>query len=574
MKKLILATAVAAAFAGQAQAFTAVAVPLTGAGTPNWTAINAAGKTEGYITGSSAATPFLEEALRSECNTSVSPVYKIADSTNSAFVYVCSNAGTNANLTTPYLVMHKRDGGGSINALKNANGTLQFFVNEATAPNVTACQTGAAVVGAISNCTGGTVSLATTGQLADVGFSDVDSAQFSSASNGSVNIAGLTNTSMATEIFGVAVSLNLRNAMQTVAVAAGVLPTGCATGNSVPGALRESEACMPNLTTSQVSTLFANNGFGSWANVAYDNLDGGADLYNGTATANAAEPNGSTVHICARTPGSGTWATLNIKFENAPCNGNNDEAFVTSSVKNTIGQESADGVKVIHSMNGASDVDACLDALNNGVAEGTFTPYPTLAPSPAATGTSNSRYAIAVQGVDRNANLAKNYRFIKVDNVSPSAYNVVNGRWKLWSEMVAVSKGPLPTSPLITDIVTLIKDPLHIANLDALVGTTIAAGTGVNPGATALTGVQSWGQVSGFLGSALGASGPTSYTPSTTGGSATLLNAAFDPSRPVNPYTHATSKGTNLNHCRVPTIPNAADPANNPAEMPAFYGKY
>ena len=60
--------------------------------------------------------------------------------------------------------------------------------------------------------------------------------------------------------------------------------------------------------------------------------------------------------------------------------------------------------------------------------------------------------------------------------------------------------------------------------------------------------------ITGYLGIANNAT----YLPTSNTAINGLLNAGFDASRPVNPYTHDVANGGNGNHCRVATIPAGA----------------
>ncbi len=447
--------------------------------------------------------------------------------------YLCSKADTFTTVATPFLLIHKRDGGGSINGVTAAKGTGQVFLNVATLSTATTC---AAAALCISKCSGGTVAENPTTALkaSELNFADVDPAQFQAVINGGLANAavGVTASPVATQIFGVAVNTSLRNAMQNAMIRNGLL-TGCVRRHS------ETEACMPNLTTAQVSTIFANNGFTDWNNVAFsktDSVQATGYLFPSAAT----DPGNTNIHICARTAGSGTWATMNIKFENAPCNGSLSQAYTTSTSQ-LLGNETnaqANGQeKIVHAMSGSGDVESCLAGLNTGAASGTFTPYPTVLNSAVvAPGTSNARWAIGVLGVERNASGSLPYRFVKIDGFAPNAQNVVEGKYRFWAELVNVVGTTPTTDQLAIALLKSLSSPISIASLNV---------------------TQTWGGITGFLGEATNPDTtlqPTNFAPATNG-SATLLNAAFDSVRPVNPFTHQTPAGADLNHCRVPTIP-------------------
>ena len=556
MKILGIWAAIAAVISAPANA--AITVPVNANGTPDLTVVLANAQVS-YFTGSSAATPFLEEALRTECDvTHGSPIYKFISST-AAEVYICSKADSVTNFSNTFLVLHKRDGGGSINGVKNALGTYSNFVDMTSATTVTSCS---AAKNSISTCTGGNVTISATAQQADVGLADVDAAQFASPLNGGVaGTAGVTNIPIAVQIFGIVVSLNLRNAMQAAEAATGMLPSSCASGASKLGSVRETEDCMPNLTSNQVSTILANNNFTDWTNLTYSGNNRTVSVYDASGALDTAAPANSNIHICARTAGSGTWAIANIKFENAPCSGDS-QAFQTASSQ-TLQNETAAAVsgaqKLIHSMRGAGDVDSCLSGLSTGANIGTFTWY-TTGVQDNVNGTNNSRYAIGPQGTDRNTDLSNDYRFIKIDNASPSAYNIVAGRWTFFAELIAVSSSTIaypPANLLAADLLRLMSQPAHIANLNAL---TFAANKGL----------QTWGKVAGFMSVA-----PNYRYPATNLFTIdNITNTGYDPAYPVSPYTHSKSNGAALNHCRRPALPGSSVSRTATTITPAFYPTY
>jgi hypothetical protein len=113
MNKILLTGAAlsAALIAGQANAL------LFQGGTPNnpdTAALRVAGLAETWMAGASAPTPLIEKAFFNNCT--AGSRYKYSNGTSS-FVWLCDNAGTVAALpvgTYPYLMLQKRDSGGSI----------------------------------------------------------------------------------------------------------------------------------------------------------------------------------------------------------------------------------------------------------------------------------------------------------------------------------------------------------------------------------------------------------------------------------------------------------------------------
>jgi len=318
--------------------------------------------------------------------------------------------------------------------------------------------------------------------------------------------------------------------LQVASVAAGKIASSCISTSIVGGQnngsftfpTNNTDACMPSLTTAQLSAILGNNRATDWYNLFFTDTTG-AQLSLVGVQALADQPTNTDVHYCSRTAGSGTLATINIKLENQ-CSKTN-EAIVTSGTQ-LLGSESdalSGNQKVVHAMSGSGDLENCLEGLNDGAAKSTFTPYP------AMTNTSGPRWAIGLMGTDRNSTVAKKYRFIKIDGFAPTAQNVVEGKYKLWAELVNVAA--TTTNVLALDILA------NLGSADQI---------------TALNVDHPFGK-SGFLGTANNTSFPPTYDATLNSG--TKLYAAWDSARPVNPWTHTTASGNALNHCRTPSIP-------------------
>jgi hypothetical protein len=186
-------------------------------------------------------------------------------------------------------------------------------------------------------------------------------------------------------------------------------------------------------------------------------------------------------------------------------------------------------------MSGSGDLENCLTGLNSGAAVSTFT-GPNVPTS--------FRWAIGILGTERNASNSLDYRFIKIDGASPSAKNVVNGKYKFWGELALV--GTTTTDALTVDLIANVKNANQISTVNV---------DNKNFGIT------------GYLGTPNNNAYLPTYNAdaSATGGKAGLISAAFDQNRPVNPYTHEVAAGGSLNHCRTPAIPGGhrAIPALN-----------
>jgi hypothetical protein len=559
MKKLLLSAAVTAAlFSGHASAVIPTIVgPVSATQQVDFSAttgVNLAANVQAtaYFSGSSAANPFLEASIiqAAAANTKV---FKYYDSTKTAFTYFFSTgaiAPTGLVANRNYVV-HKRDKGGSVTAVLAAstlaanqnsvtyNSTLPTvvgsFANVATTVYSCTNPTLNATKAVIANCTNATAiaTLAVKPATAvSVNLADVDARQFASPLNGATAANQLATLALtipsspvASQVFGVAVNLKLRNAMQTAMIASGALPVTCTAGN-------ETEACMPSFTTADLTALFSTGRLTSWANLRF----GGAAGKNLVAANGVNVPGNTDVHICSRTAGSGTLATAQIAFENAPCVGTVAEAIQMPAVLTRVSETGTSGsMKAVHATTGSGELENCLTTLEGYnqatstasatmVANGTFTPLP------AFIGTANFRWAVGILNTDRNATNALPYRFVKIDGFSPSAANVATGKYKFWAELVTAGVVPAAaTNPLGFGLLTLMQSPATIAKSNV-----------TNP---------AFG-ITGYLATAAAATFDTVIAPGT------LINAAFDSVRPVNPLTHAVAANTagSVNHCRAANV--------------------
>ena len=561
MKKLLLATAISAVvFTGQVSAV----IPTTTVGATNGNEyVNFALATlpanvfgTAYFTGSSAANAFLESAIKISAAPNTK-VFKYYDSSKAALTYFFSTgssptAGFTANKN---YVVHKLDKGGSVTAIMSASTldanklTVKFNQTLPTVPGsfgktplVWPCTnpTLSSTAGVIADCTSTTaVSLAVKPTTAQVfNLADVDAPQFASALNGAntanklatlATATAMPSTALATQTFGVAVTLKLRNAMQVAMVASEVLPATCLTTG------RETEACMASFTYSDLTALFSKGRLTTWKNLRFGGTDG-QDLV--TAQGGDPTPGNTNVHICSRTAGSGTLAAANLVFESAPCVTSNEA--IQSPAASTSAPESglSGSMKVYHAASATAELENCLETmdgykLSDGTFPGAMVANGTFA-LPTLVGTDNFRWAVGILNTDKNTSNTLPYRFVKIDGFSPSAKNVAQGKYKFWSELVLVGVAPTTTTnPLAYGLLELMKDPLTIAKANK---------TSTNFGVT------------GYLATAPSA---TFNTPGTGG---TLRNAAYEAVRPVNPFTHADMNNTagSVNHCRVANVLNGA----------------
>ncbi len=291
-------------------------------------------------------------------------------------------------------------------------------------------------------------------------------------------------------VFGIPVTLELRNALQRAQIDQGELASDCAG--------QESEACMPSLSKQLIASLMTGQ-LGKWDLVKAGK--GGSskpltDYADGKTT-------DSKVYICRRTNGSGTQATINAKILNAPC---------TAGAVNPAETSNDLAGPIVRLNAGSGDVEKCLVDLNSGTN--------TSGQNASAT----KAWAIGVQSTERNASNSLAYRFIKVDGEAPTLQNAAAGRYHIAAEVTyqwLKSGGPTgDKAKIISRIATDAGKPSIIAGNNAAFKYT-------------------WGQ-GGYL--AVSSSGWD-----------VSANGELDLNNPVTPYTHAPA-GLSLDNCRVPVI--------------------
>ena len=531
MKNLILGAAVSVAlFGGAAQA----AITLDGTGR---VVVTPANTYDIYLSGASAALDFIEHLATSTsviaadrmCD-ATAPIYKFKDNGGGKDqnAYYCTLNPLNPQLVglaggKANLLIYKRSVGGSafgvspiISEAKGAAGASIAFLNV----DPTVCTVPVLTAGLnVSTCT---YSTAVAGQflnhVPDFGISDVDPEQFRDnntpagfAPVKSSDATLLNVSSAAGQVFGIGATLKLRNALQEAQFPAltstcNPLNAGYTTGLT---GTAESAACQPSLTRDQVASIFAGK-IDRWTDLKI----GTSNLFAATSAANL--PGADNVHICSRTNGSGTLAQLGINFLNYPCAVNVGTAPAADS---GVLPEFLDGTQV-HQLGSSGTVSECLRELElgNDTVGTTFS------------NTYGIRWAVGIQGLEKNANLAEEWRFVKIDGIAPTLANVAKGKYHDWAELTFQYS----------------KTHLFDAGEKAIVDEFIKAGGNPNVIVSLnATNLHTFGD-SGYLAS------PKNFVPD--------VNGNFVSSYPVNPYSHATLTAT-VNNCRIPA---AYDLGTNP----------
>ena len=513
MKNLMLGAAVSAALFGNAAQ---AAITLDANGFP---VINRTDTYEIFLSGSSAVQPFIESLLtlgtiplKNRICDSTKTIYKYTDRDKGSnqVAYLCEmNAANGAlgslvtNGVKKNLLFYKRNNGGSGQGVAPviADSVIDFLKVD-LASN---CSTPVAgpLVTIACDYTPGAAFNGTKNQRVkpDFGISDVDPIQFQGDNKPSglaavtdADLAKLTVKAAAGQVFGISVTKKLRDAMQQAEFGK---------TNSCVG--KDNADCMPNLSSDQIASIFSGR-LTSWKQIK---LGATKNLF-GNASASYL-PASDRVHVCRRSSGSGTQAQLGIKFLRYPCAFGSLPVPPSTDIPTPL-PESTNQTQ-IHSTSTALAMSECLAELDSGT-------------NNIGTGFNNtyvgSRWAIGIQGTEQNADRAFNWRFIKVDRYEPTLAKVVSGRYKDWVEL------------------TYQYNNSHVFdNNELAIINEVIKETG-NPGVLAATNTSvathAWGK-SGFLAT------PQLYTPPATG--------IFSATRPVNPYSHGTTK-VNTNNCRIP----------------------
>jgi hypothetical protein len=583
MKKILLGAAISAAlFGGAAQA----TITFDGNNLPD--AATLADTTIVYLSGSSAQAGLIERGLTVGTGEGVclaGSVHKYMESTGNQVAYICElNTAANgsltpdtnipASITTSNLLVYKRNAGGSGKGVVPIVAPAQIeFLNLTSNP--TACTSASSSVFASVKTCAYNVSTNAEFHIPTFGLSDVNPQIFTVISeNAPVGTAPGTppNPSPSTYqivpgpavTFGVVASTKLRNALQEAQFPATSVcnPTNAGytdlSGTSADTA--DSVDCMPDLNRNTIAALFAaypTPVSPLKANVSAPALGAGkinqwsqfkvgtSDLYSHVSAAN--KPGAAKVHICSRTIGSGSKAQFGIKFLGNVCNTNGSKvvqhadhsAIAEPGQSNYVAGPIANPENLlrpmVHAMASGGDMTECLNELDSGAANtsGNFAPGTAYG----AAGATAIRWAVGYQSLDQNANLANNFRFVKVDGVAPTLANVANGTYPDWVEgtfqynVTTLSNASLKA--MVLELISSFGTPSVLSYINTSVGT------------------HTFG-TSGFL-----AVPNTTHAASATG----LVNL----SAPVNPLSHAIFPGTSgsaTNDCRSPII-YSNNPANN-----------
>lgn len=449
-----------------------------------------------FMSGASAQDKGIAALFADLCVAGTLDVYKdilnVAKPGKAHSAYYCTldNAKVpGLSISNPKVLFHKRSAGGSaqgVNPVIDENAIDAMVINNS---NCTETVAGSQDWRCTVTNPGDLVSV-----VSDAGVSDVNPEMFVGANtpagespvDASVVAQKMVVRSAAALVFGVPVNTALRNALQEAQF-----------GVADPCVGAETEACMPSLSRHQVASLISGQ-IKNW----------GAFKVAGVPLTSVAStlPTDTKVTYCRRVNGSGTQAQQNAKFLNYPCSAG------ALAPKPAPGNAFTGPVVIENS--GSGDVELCLNDFNNGTN------------TTGKNAAMKTAWALGVQSTEKNASLSNDYRFIKVDGITPSVENAANGKYVDWVELTYQWRKPEFNGPS-GDMLTIIEKIASNAGAPGIIATKLNTGF-----------VHPWGQ--------------GGYLAVSTNGHAPAADGILDLANPVIPYSHAV--GGSLDNCRVPVV--------------------
>lgn len=367
-------------------------------------------------------------------------------------------------------------------------------------------------------CAGGQ----TEGVVPDGGTSDIEPNKFfgintTSGSDPYQNLGNLTVHSVAHLAFGVPITKDLRDSLQRVLFPTTSVchPTNAGYGSGV-GSNAESEACMVSLTTNEIRSLLT-GAVTSWANVRITPAGSStpAQLTAAVTAAGGTLPTDNKVQICRRVEGSGTQAQSNAILVGWPCDTDSDGLNVKLPAAATVPFTGP----VVVKNSGSGDVRKCLNDYNNG----TSTMSNPVKPDAAAT----KRWAVGIQSLENNMNLADGYRFVKIDGYAPTLKNIHSGNYTDWAAQSVQWRSNTATFEFPTYGADILKIFTFLKDSWITVGSIVNLNAGH---------VHSFGQSGWLLEPKSGTGAPDND---------------FNPVKPINAYTRAPGSQA-PNTCQAP----------------------
>ena len=472
--------------------------------TPNRPPANySAGTTDVFLAGSSAVDLALTKFIANTCVAGSLDTYRTDAGGKTYYLWTCETAaGSNFGLSSgnTKIAIHKNTNSSSDGTNLVANGAAAALFLQVSDLNSAASQCAVAptVVPAtatiptynayVCGTTAGNSGVGSLSHTVRLGFSDSEPKQFNAAV-----ASQLTTAYPLTIIFGVPVTKNVRDALQT--------SQGLASGD-------ESEANMPTLSSGQINSIFT----GRTTNWSQLGLGAGIGDDN--------------INVVRRSNGSGTTRAFDATFMGDFCvpglatiaGGGSPPALVTTTIAAQC-TNTASGGGTLWSAGTSDDLVSCLNSYQVNGAEG----------------------AIGYLSTDYQPAAGDSYRWVKVDGYSPKLLNVANGKWHDWSE----------ESLNYNKATALAGDDLSFYNA---IKATSNNGTLMSEIAQNLTQTTSGLWNGGVMGALAGGKNASGWG---LAGGASLTTPRTDASvlaYPANPFTHGVSSGYNLCAPAIPAI--------------------
>jgi len=448
------------------------------------------GTTDVYLAGSSAVDLALTKFFDKACDPGTLDAYRSDAGVKTYYLWTCESSTANGFglASNSKIAIHKNTNSSSdgVNLLSNATGATVLYLKVADLSSCNVAATPVAASNGLSAYTQSTCGTAagnagagTDLQQPNFGFSDSEPSQFN------VGVASqLTSAYPFGVVFGVVVSKNVRDALQ----------------NQQFGVTNdESVANTPNLTSAQINAIYTGTDT-LWSQAI------------GTATTGVFSEN--PIYVVRRGDGSGSNRAFNMSFVGEFCSPG-VLPMVTSTptanvnIVNPLTECVTSTTSRRKQAATSDDMVSCVAKFN-----------------------STNIGAIGYVSTDYVPQVSDGYRFVKVDGYLPTQLNVVDGKYKAWSEeALNYNTGRAPAGDLLAfynRFQSASADQAYLSAVSQGLTQTIGGWTG------GLLGAQPNGQNASGWGLPVAANLPVPRS------DASLL------ANPANPLSRATSNGYTL----------------------------
>ena len=360
------------------------------------------GVTDIYLAGSSAVDLALTKFIAQACTPGTLNVYRSDAGVKTYYLWTCQSGSFGT--ANSKLAIHKNtnSSGDGVALLQPATGATVAFLGVSDLSNLAGCTT-TAVPAALGipaynvNTCGASVGTAGTGTTLakpQLGFTDSEPAQFGTAAAPASNVVGAVPFGL---IFGIPVSKTLRNALQDVQFP----------GNTFTVADRELEVNMPNVASAQINAIFTGR-YSNW-----------------TAAMGVTLPD-NNIYKVRRSNTSGTTRIFNATFVGEFCVPGVAPASTGTAITNPAA-ECLNAAPRTKQAATSDDMAACISKYDT-----------------------QGLGAIGHLSTDYQPTAGDGYRFVKVDGYVPKLLNVIDNKYKMWSELsMNYPVGLAPTGDLL-----------------------------------------------------------------------------------------------------------------------------